>query len=47
MFWVDRIADEILTAYPGKNEFIIRDEKTLSGQVHVGSLRGVLIHGVM
>ncbi|MBT6069414.1 lysine--tRNA ligase [Candidatus Peregrinibacteria bacterium] len=47
MFWVDRIADEILAAYPGKNEFIIRDEKTLSGQVHVGSLRGVLIHGVM
>lgn len=47
MFWVDRIADEIIAAYPDKKEFIVRDEKTLSGQVHVGSLRGVLIHGVI
>lgn len=47
MFWVDRIADEIIAANPGKKEFIIRDEKTLSGQVHVGSLRGVVIHGVI
>ncbi len=47
MFWVDRIVDEILKAYPDKDEFIVRDEKTLSGQVHVGSLRGVVIHGVV
>ena len=47
MFWVDRIVDEIIEAYPGKDEFVIRDEKTLSGQVHVGSLRGVVIHGVV
>ncbi len=47
MFWVDRLADEIIAAYPDKKEFIIRDEKTLSGQVHVGSLRGVVIHALI
>ncbi|MDP3976114.1 MAG: lysine--tRNA ligase [bacterium] len=47
MFWVDEVVDEILKASPGKQEFILRDEKTLSGRVHVGSLRGVVIHGVV
>lgn len=47
MFWVDRIVDDILQKYPHKEEFIVRDEKTLSGQVHVGSLRGLVIHGVV
>lgn len=27
--------------------FIIRDEKTISGRVHVGSMRGVAVHGLM
>ncbi len=26
---------------------VVRDEKTMSGRVHVGSLRGVVIHGVI
>ena len=47
MFWVDQITEEIVKAFPGKKSFLIRDEKTLSGRVHVGSLRGVVIHGVI
>jgi lysyl-tRNA synthetase class 1 len=47
MFWIDRIVAEVLEKFPGKETFLIRDEKTLSGQVHVGSLRGVVIHGVL
>ena len=49
MFWADRIADEIRdTRKPrdGKT-FVIRDEKTLSGRVHIGSMRGVAIHGII
>lgn len=47
MFWVDEVVEEIKNLYPGKKDFIIRDEKTLSGRVHVGSLRGVVLHGVV
>ncbi len=47
MFWVDEITDEIIKAFPGKKEIIVRDEKTLSGRVHIGSLRGLVIHGVI
>jgi len=47
MFWVDEMVDEIIAKYPDKEEFIIRDEKTPSGRVHIGSLRGVVIHGVI
>ena len=38
MFWLDKIANEL-----GKNE-IINDSKTPSGKVHVGSLRGLVLH---
>ncbi len=38
MFWADKIEKDL-----GVNE-IINDSKTPSGRVHVGSLRGVLIH---
>ena len=47
MFWIDEIADEIIQENPGKKEMVVRDEKTLSGRVHVGSLRGVVLHGVI
>jgi lysyl-tRNA synthetase class 1 len=51
MFWGDRLAEEIKTKYAEKIEsgqpLIIRDEKTMSGRVHVGSLRGVAIHGII
>ncbi len=49
MFWADRIANEIKDSRKPKNgsRFVIRDEKTLSGRVHVGSMRGVAIHGLV
>ena len=49
MLWADRIVSEIRntrTPRDGKM-FLIRDEKTLSGRVHVGSMRGVAIHGLI
>lgn len=49
MFWADRIADEIISTRTPRDgsTFLIRDEKTLSGRVHVGSMRGVAIHGLV
>ncbi len=47
MFWADEIVDNILETYTGRNTFIVRDEKTLSGRVHIGSVRGVVIHGII
>lgn len=49
MFWADRIADQIRDTRKPKDgkTFVIRDEKTLSGRVHIGSMRGVAIHGVV
>lgn len=47
MFWVDEIVDEIIKTYPKKGEFILRDEKTPSGRVHIGSLRGFVIHAIV
>jgi lysyl-tRNA synthetase class 1 len=49
MLWADRIASEIRdtrTPRDGKT-FLIRDEKTLSGRVHVGSMRSVAVHGLV
>jgi len=47
VFWADEMADQIIETYPNKDEFIIRDEKTISGRVHIGSLRGVVIHAII
>jgi len=50
MFWADRIVGEIQdgqTKKTSEGHLIIRDEKTLSGRVHIGSTRGVAIHGVV
>jgi lysyl-tRNA synthetase, class I len=47
MFWADEIVNKIIGSYPDQKEFIIRDEKTLSGRVHIGSLRGLVIHGLI
>lgn len=51
MWWADEITLKIKERFgreikAGK-PIIIRDEKTASGRVHVGSLRGVAIHGVI
>lgn len=42
MFWADKIAAEADGA-----PIIVNDSKTPSGRVHVGSLRGVVIHDVI
>ncbi len=49
MLWVDRIVNGIRDTRTPKNggRFLIRDEKTLSGRVHIGSMRGVAIHGLV
>ncbi len=51
MVWVDRVAAEIAERFAKeialKQPLLIRDEKTLSGRVHVGSLRGIVIHGLI
>src|SRR3954465_3300047 len=49
MFWADRIGEEIIRTRKPRDgkRFLIRDEKTLSGRVHVGSMRGVAIHGII
>ncbi|MDB9517113.1 lysine--tRNA ligase [Roseofilum reptotaenium CS-1145] len=41
MFWADKIAQD------AQGEQIVNDSKTPSGRVHVGSLRGVIIHDVI
>ncbi|MFH1670320.1 MAG: lysine--tRNA ligase [Patescibacteria group bacterium] len=51
MSWVDPLVAEIIERFADKiakkKPLIIRDEKTLSGKVHVGSLRGIVIHGLI
>ncbi len=51
MLWADKIIEKAEKLYANKIEsgqpLIIRDEKTASGRVHVGSLRGVAIHGLL
>ncbi|HEY4510795.1 MAG TPA: lysine--tRNA ligase, partial [Candidatus Paceibacterota bacterium] len=51
MFWGDTLADKIESRFAArvraKEPLIIRDEKTASGRVHVGSMRGVAIHGLV
>lgn len=51
MLWVDKTIERIKERYEkeieAKTSLIIRDEKTASGRVHVGSMRGVAIHGVV
>lgn len=41
--WVDLLADEILRARP-EAAHVVNDAKSPSGRVHVGSLRGVILH---
>ncbi len=51
MFWADRSVEEIKGRFKAEisagKPLRIRDEKTLSGRVHVGSLRGIVIHGLL
>jgi len=51
MFWGDKLVEQIKKECEEKinsgKPLVIRDEKTMSGRVHVGSLRGVAIHGII
>lgn len=47
MFWADRIAQEAEEKFGKAKPILIRDEKTPSGRVHIGSMRGVAIHGAI
>ena len=44
MFWVETIAKELSKS--GKSQ-LVNDQKTPSGRVHVGALRGVIIHDLV
>ena len=41
MFWADKIAKS------SQKDELVNDSKTPSGRVHVGSVRGVIIHDVL
>ncbi len=50
MFWGDSIVDDFLAKYGDeakKRKIILRDEKTMSGRPHVGSLRSYVMHAVL
>jgi lysyl-tRNA synthetase class 1 len=51
MVWSDRVIGQLQERFAAKiaegKPLIIRDEKTLSGRVHVGSLRGIVLHGLV
>lgn len=51
MVWVDRIVEKIGKRFDAEikrgEPLLIRDEKTLSGPVHVGSLRGIVLHALV
>jgi lysyl-tRNA synthetase class 1 len=51
MFWLDRIFGQIETELKDKiasgNTLIIRDEKTASGRVHIGSMRALALHAAI
>ena len=43
MFWADKIAEEILQ-FGNYKPYWVDDMKTPSGRIHVGALRGVVVH---
>ncbi|HZJ18605.1 MAG TPA: lysine--tRNA ligase [Patescibacteria group bacterium] len=46
MFWADKVAEEIIKS--GKYKpYWVDDMKTPSGRIHVGALRGVIIHDLV
>ena len=47
MFWADRIAKEVLERFGTKGPVLIRDEKTMSGYAHIGSMLSAAMHGTI
>ncbi len=50
MFWADSAIEDFIkerkNVIDSKKSIVIRDEKTPSGRVHIGSMRGVAMHGI-
>lgn len=46
MFWVDEITNEVMSRIK-KEKYLITDWKTPSGHIHVGSLRGAILHDLI
>ncbi|AKM82488.1 MAG: lysyl-tRNA synthetase [Berkelbacteria bacterium GW2011_GWE1_39_12] len=46
MFWVDEIIEDILKKTK-KDSYLVTDWKTPSGHIHVGALRGVIVHDLI
>ncbi len=46
MFWVDKIADEIIKSKK-YTPYHVDDMKTPSGRIHIGALRGVIVHDLI
>lgn len=51
MFWADKIATDVAEKYAAQIAagvpLVVRDEKTASGYVHVGSLRSASLHAIV
>ncbi|NCN52287.1 lysine--tRNA ligase [Candidatus Parcubacteria bacterium] len=51
MFWAEKIANDVVRKYDARikkgESIIVRDEKTASGRVHVGSLRSASLHAIV
>ncbi|HVY73027.1 MAG TPA: lysine--tRNA ligase [Candidatus Paceibacterota bacterium] len=47
MFWPDRIAEDVVEKFGQGRPIIIRDEKTMSGYAHIGSMLSAAMHGVI
>jgi len=51
MFWADTIANAVIKKYQHVIDaglpLVVRDEKTASGKVHVGSLRSAALHAIV
>ncbi|MCX6806623.1 MAG: lysine--tRNA ligase [Candidatus Berkelbacteria bacterium] len=50
MFWVDEIVEDIIKRISppaGGDSYLITDWKTPSGHIHVGALRGVIVHDII
>jgi lysyl-tRNA synthetase class 1 len=43
LFWADALAKELVAATPQQ---VVSDAKTPSGEIHVGALRGVILHDI-
>jgi lysyl-tRNA synthetase class 1 len=46
MFWVDEVIEKIIKTND-QDKYLITDWKTPSGHIHVGALRGVMIHDII